>query len=64
MTYEISTLRIMQAFSFNSWRLIEMLLHNKVCINDINPTKLVEIMKIILPNGQSFLNLLVKKVNL
>lgn len=35
VTYEISSLRIMQAFSFYSWRLIEMLLNNKMCVSCI-----------------------------
>jgi len=64
VNYSINNLRFLQSYSFHSWRLIEMLVKNEICITDIEPAKIAELMLIILPNGETILNLLVKKVNL
>ena len=41
-----------------------MIITNKISVTDIHPEKLAELMRIILPNGQTLVNLLIKKVNL
>lgn len=54
----------MQAFSYNSWMMIDMLVQNQISIDDIDPEKLPELMRVILPDGQNLTSLLVKNCNL
>ena len=54
----------MQAFSYNSWMMIDMLVQNQISIADIDPDKLPELMGDILPDGQNLTSLLVKNCNL
>jgi hypothetical protein len=64
MTYEVNNIRILQAYHFNAWRVIEMIVKNEIQWTEISPEKLKELMKIILPNGDTLLSILVKQANL
>ena len=63
-SYSINNLRFIQAYSFNTWRMIEMLQTNKISIDEISPNLLPQLMQVILPNGQTLTNILIKNCNL
>jgi hypothetical protein len=60
ISYSLNTVRFLQGFSYNSWRLIEMILSNEISITDINIAKISDLTRQILPNGETLLNLLIK----
>lgn len=63
-SYSKNTLRFLQPYSFNSWRIIELIVNDKLSIYDINLEKVHELMKVILPNGDTLPNILIKNRNL
>lgn len=60
ITYRKNNLRYMQAFSYDSWRTIEMIAADLVSIDDLQPQRLAELLRVILPNGRTLISMLVK----
>ena len=46
------------------WRIIEMIVNNEASVDDIDPTLLPELSQVILPDGQTLTNMLIKKRNM
>ena len=53
----------MKAYSYSSWKLIELIVKGKIHINDILPEKVDELMRVVLPDGNSLTHHIINEPN-
>jgi hypothetical protein len=63
VSYYSGNFKLMQTFSLNNWRVIEMIVQDKIEVEDLSFDTLKELMMVILPNGQTLVSLLIKNIN-
>ena len=60
ITYCKNNLRYMQAFSYDSWKAIEMISKDLISIDELQPQRLAELLRVVLPDGRTLISILVK----
>lgn len=54
----------MQSFSFYTWKIIEAIIQDEITIDQLSSAQISELLRVILPDGQTLTNLLALNRNL